>query len=985
MEITSDYKIKFSGFHDLMSFRVREILLVSSPYDAFVLEEDGRLSEKIFSDYLDLNLQFVPRIQRVSTAAEAFSAMQQRTYDIIIITARIIDMDPIEFGRRTKQEYPGKPVVMLTYDSLNNDYVKQIRETKTIDKVFYWSGNSKILLAIIKYVEDFGNVEADSHQGVQVILVVDDSPWYYSQFLPLVYTEIMKQTRYLISHGVNDLHRMLRMRARPKILLAETYEEAVNIFNRYRYNLLGIISDVSFPKEDVINSEAGLDLARKIKEEMPDMPFLLQSEEQVNEVKAAENHISFINKNSPNLHMELRNFILENYGFGDFVFKYPDGKVITKAANITEFEAVIRVLPEESLVFHADRFHFSRWFRARTEFQLAEEIRQKQVSDFNNCEGMRRYMLDCIQKHFRRMQEGVIADFGLSRIDMENSFVKLGSGSLGGKGRGVAFFNSLIAKTEIFKKYDNVKIKTPHSFVICSEVYEEFLETNKLQETAINAVNEEEIAESFLAMQLPSHITDDLRILIEKINYPLAVRSSSILEDSQMLPFAGIYSTYILPNNHADPGVRLKQLLDAIRLVYASVFFKSPKQYVKNADLRIEDEKMAVLIQELVGESHGDVFYPVVSGVAQSYNFYPISYMKAEQGIVSLALGFGRTIVDGEQSYRLSPAYPKMNPPFSSTTELLKKSQTGFYALNLKDPSINITSNQGCTYEKFDLERAEKDGVLKFIASTYSRENDTIRDTLSFPGPRIVTFAPVLKYDLFPLAEIINDLFALGRNAFSSDVEIEFAVNIPADRNKEIEFYFLQIRPMVVGRELQEVKTDIHAREEIICKSQHTIGNGIFQDIYDLIYVDPDCFDITQTKKIAREIGELNQELFRENRKCILVGFGRLGTSDQWLGIPLDWSQMSQAKVVIEADRDNLQAEPSLGSHFYHNLISLRMGYFHIGRLASNSGFMDWEWLKGVSPLRQTGYVRHIRSDKPILVKIDGRVGSGVILKPANE
>lgn len=979
MENPDNNTIQFSGLHELMNFRVREILLVSSPYDAFVLEEDGRLTEKIFSEYLDMNLQFAPRFQRVSSAEEAFSAMQNRSYDLIITMARISDMNPLEFGKLIKEVYPGKPLIMLTYDSLNNELIRQIREIKSIDKVFYWSGNNKILLAIIKYIEDLGNLEVDCGQGVQVILVVEDSPWYYSQFLPIIYIEIMKQTSYLISHGVNNLHRLLRMRARPKILLAETYEEALGIFNRYRNNILGIISDFAFPKDGKPDGEAGLKLIRKIKEEMPYLPFLLQSEEKTNESKANKNGIRFLNKNSPNLHLELRTFILENYGFGDFVFSYPDGRVISKAANISEFEKLIMVIPDESFLYHASRYHFSKWFRARTEFKLAEEIRQIQISDFKDTNEHKEYILARIEAHFKRTEEGVITDFGLSRIDIENSFVKLGSGSLGGKGRGVAYFNSCLAKTSIFKKY-NIKIKIPHSFVICSEVFEEFLEKNNLQKMAINADNESEIGEKFLSAQLSEKITGDLRELINKIDYPLAVRSSSILEDSQMLPFAGIYSTFILPNNHPDPEIRLSQLLDAIKLVYASVFYQSPKKYINNADLRIEDEKMAVLIQQLIGETHGDIFYPVISGVAQSYNYYPISYMKPEHGVVSMALGFGKSVVEGEQVYRFSPVFPKMNPPYASPAEFLKKSQNNFYSLNLKNNAVRITANQRCTYESFNLEKAEADGTLAFVGSTFSSDNDAIYDTLSVQGPRAVTFAPVLKHNLFPISDIINDLFNIGREAFGSEVEIEFAVNLPVDKNKEMEFYFLQMRPMVAGRELQEVKVDAYDMEDVLCKSLHTIGNGIYNDICDIIFIDPEKFELCQTKTIAREVGELNQLLFDEKRKCVLVGFGRLGTSDPWLGIPLQWSQMSQAQVVIEADLNNLQVEPSLGSHFHHNLTSLKLGYFHIGKF-DDSDYFDWNWIKRLKVIRQTQFVKLVRLENPLLVKIDGRSSNGIILK----
>ncbi len=982
MDIAKENSPKFSRFHDLMKFRVRDILLVSTAYDAFVLEEDGRLSEQIFSEYLDLNLQFAPRIKRVSTAEEAFAALKKRVYDLIITMPRIGDTDPLEFGRFIKEAYPGKPVVMLAYDNISNDMVEEIRKTKYIDRVFYWSGDSKIFLAIIKYVEDSFNIEEDSKLGVQGILVVDDSPWYYSQFLPIIYTEIMKQTRYLITHAVNDLHRNLRMRARPKILLAETYEEAVDIICRYRNNLLGIISDVGFPIDGKRDKSAGFKFIEYVKGEIIDLPILLQSGEVENREKAREINVGFLSKTSPSLMHELRSFILNNFGFGDFVFKYPDGSVIARASDISHFEAVIRDLPEESLNYHAGNNHFSRWFRARTEFEIADELRPIRLSDYSSSEEVRKVILDCLERYFMGFQSGVIVEFGLSRMDMESSFIKLGGGSLGGKGRGIAFFNSLLSNSDLLSKYTDIRIKTPRSFVICSGVFEEYMETNNLQEMAVNSTNEEEIAASFLSAALPQKIVDNLRMLIEAAHYPLAVRSSSILEDSHILPFAGIYKTYILPNNDPDPKVRLKQLTDAIRLVYASVFSQSPKQYAQNADLRIEEEKMAVLIQQLVGEYHGDVFYPVVSGVAQSYNFYPISYMEANEGIVSLALGFGKTVVEGEQVYRFSPVYPKMNPPYASPSEFLRKSQLNFYALDLSDSSKQLVTDDGCTYRKLDLKRAEQDGVLRNIASTYSSENDAINDSYMAAGPKVVTFAPILKYNLVPLADIVKDLFQMNKYAFGTDVEIEFAINIPTDRSKKAEFYLLQVRPLVVGKEAVEVKIDETTAGDLICESCHTIGNGIYQDIHDIIFVDRSSFETSKTTKIAAEIGILNKQLFNENRKCILIGFGRMGTSDPWLGIPLAWSQMSQAKVIVEADLDILAVEPSLGSHFHHNLTSLKMGYLHIGKVGTRRESVNWEWLEQAPVYEKTEHVKLIRSDKPFQVRIDGRRGVGVILKP---
>jgi len=974
-----EYDQRFTRYHDLMKFRVREVLLVSTLYDFFVLEEDGRLSEKIFGEYMDLNLKFVPRITHAPSAKEAFAAMENRTYDLIITMPHIGDMNSLEFGRLVKETYPGKPVVMLTYETLDTETLNNIKNSEFIDGLFYWSGDSKILLAIIKHIEDLGNVEEDSEQGVQVILVVDDSPKYYSQFLPIIYTEIMKQTSYVTAYAVNDLQRQLRMRARPKILLAGTFEKSLAIINKY--NLLGIIVDVDFPKNGVEHTTAGLELAGIVKQKNPDLPILLQSEDTENAAKANDLQISFLDKNSPNLLLDLRNYILENYGFGAFVFKTPQGKVISSAYDLTEFERGIKFLPADSLVYHANLRHFSRWFRARTECQLADQIRAKEIDAVQNAEEFRMFLLDCIDQLFQRYQMGVIIDFGLSKMNIENSFIKLGNGSLGGKARGVAFFRSLLAKSNIQQKYPGIKIKTPCSFVICSEVFEEFLDLNDLQHMAVNSTNEEEIISAFIAAQLPQEIVDNLRVLVEETDYPLAVRSSSILEDSQVLPFAGIYKTYILPNCDSNPEIRLTQLVDAVRLVFASVFLRSSKMYATNADLRIEEGLMAVLIQQLVGERHGDIFYPVVSGVAQTYNFYTYSYQEPEQGTVSLALGLGKTVVDGGLAYSFSPAYPKMNPPYSSPGEFMGHSQTKFFALDLSEPSKPLTADEDCFYKTIDLNRAEQDNTLQLVASTYFAADNLIKDTFTPHGPKIITFAPILKYNSIPLVEIIKDLFEISKSSFGTDVEIEFAVNIPVEEPKQPEFYFLQIRPMVVGREACEVRVDDYNREDMICTSEHTIGNGVYHGIYDVIYIDPDIFELNKTIEIASEIGQLNKLLIDQGRKCVLIGFGRIGTSERWLGIPLQWWQMSQVKVVVEADWGNLEAEPSLGSHFYHNLTSLKIGCFHVNKKGKGEELINWDCLRQAPVVRQTEHVSLVRFPQPLTIKIDGKSGRGIILK----
>ena len=975
----ADNNTHISDFHDLMSFRVREILLVASSYDAFILEEDGFLADRILGEYLDMNLQFVPRVQHVNTAKEAFLNFQKRTYDLVIVMTRIADMDSLEFSRRIKERYPETYVVMLTFEPLNDQRYREIMDSKVIDRVFFWSGNDRLMLTIIKYVEDYANLEKDTAMGVMIILFIEDSPLTYSQLLPILYTEVMKQSQYLISQGVNNLHRLLRMRARPKILLTNTFEEAADILERYKTNILGIISDVSFEKSGRDDDEAGIKIAKRIREQDAYLPFLLYSDEKSNESKAQENGINFLYKMSPDLNQKLSAYISENYGFGNFIFRYPDGRVIGSTKMVSEFEEAIKKLPAESLLYHAKRHHFSRWFLARTEFAAAHEFRKMEVSDFKDTEELREFILSCIQNYYKQITKGKIVDFGLSKMNMENSFAKIGNGSIGGKGRGVAFFNSMLSSTDVFDKYTDLKIIIPNSVVLCSEVFEEFMAENDLLEEAVQTDNEEVINERFSKAHLPVKIVASLRKMINEVEYPIAVRSSSILEDSHMLPFAGIYKTYMLPNNNSDAEVRLGQLLDAIKLIYASVFSLSSKRYIRNANLRIEEEKMAVLIQKVVGQEHNGMYYPAVSGVAQSYNYYPLPDIKPEQGIVSLALGFGKIIVDGEQAFRFCPALPQKPPPYSSASEQMRKSQNYFYALNLSD-EVCIAASQGCTYDKLGLERAEEDGVLKYVGSTYVSENDVIRDTLSEKGPRVITFSQILKYDLFPLADLIKDLFKLCKEAFGVDIEIEFVVNITDDTNQKIEFNLLQIRPIVSGRESEQVMIQDIAPNELLCSSKHAIGNGVFDNIYDMIFVDIKNFSISESKRIADEIGQLNQMLLSDNRKCILMGFGRLGTSDPWLGIPLEWSQMSQAKVVIEADTDNLLVDPSLGSHFYHNLVSLKMGYLKIGKFSSGE-FIDWEWLGSIPAYKSTKHVKLIRLQSPLITKIDGRTGGGVIFK----
>ena len=980
MEKYTEAKSCISGADDLFKFRVTEIMLISTEYDAYVLEEDGQLAEKIYHQFSDLSLPYIPRIHWVASSEEAFETLRTIPIHLVISMSRANDMSSFDFERSIHEAYPEIPIVMLSYERLTPEVIGRIRENTCINRVFHWSGDNKVLLAIIKYVEDQQNFATDSKLGVQAILLVEDSPVYYSQILPIIYTEILTQTRYLVLHAMNVKHGLLRVRLRPKILLAETYEEAIKIIESYRYNLLGIISDVRFPKGGCLKKTAGFELAQQVKEMISDLPFLLQSEDEENEKVALARKIDFLSKTSPSLLHNLRSYILESYGFGPFVFKYPDGRIIGEANDITTLERIIRDLPEESLQYHAANNDFSRWFRARAEFEVAEKLRFLDAAKIESVSDIRNYILGVLNDYFKKYQTGTILSFeGLAKKDMENAFIKLGKGSLGGKARGVAFMNAMISKAHMADKYEDMKVKVPRSFVIGSEVFEKFIEQNDLYSFISHGPSEAEIAKKFVESELPEEIKDNLRVLTLYIKCPLAVRSSSILEDSRILPFAGIYKTYVVPNSNDNNEVCFKQLSDAVKLVYASVFYEAPVRYAQNADIRIEEEKMAVLIQELVGEYYGEHFYPAISGVAQSYNFYPYYPMKPEDGTVSLALGFGKMIVEGERSFRFSPAYPKLNPLVSSPQEQMSKAQNLFYSVNLKKTAnLTLQADEDYVYEKMTVSQAYKDGALEYTGSTYSAENDCIYDNVNHTGLKVLTFAPILKYGRLPLTQIIQDLMHMGKKAFGSDVEIEFAVNIPKDKNKLTEFNFLQIRPIVVGREAHQV--NLEETTDTWCFSQRTIGNGYYDDIKDIIYVDPEKFDLKESMQIAREIGTLNKMLAQEGRRCILIGFGRIGTSDRWLGIPLTWEQMSQSLIIVEVERRELRPEPSLGSHFFHNLTATGMGYFHVP-FTGEHGTIDWQWLVSQPVLQQTKYVKLIRREEPFIVKIDGRNFQGVIYK----
>ena len=979
MQKYADVKSCIAGSDDLFKYRITEILLISTEYDAYVLEEDGQLAERIYHQFSGLSIPYIPRLHWCTNQENALEILACTDIHLVISMSRTDDFATFSIEESINELYPDIPIVMLSYDRLTPECIRNIRNTTSINRAFHWAGDSKLLLAIIKYVEDMQNFPTDSKLGVQAILLVEDSPIYYSQILPIIYTEILSQIRHLVLHAMNVKHGLLRVRLRPRILLAETYEEAMTIICSNCFNLLGVIADTSFPKDGKLVEDAGFQLAEEVKWLVKDLPFLLQSDEDSNASKAQELGLQFFNKNDANLLYNLKEYISTSYGFGAFIFRLPDGQVLQQANDITELEQIVRFLPEDSLRFHASNNDFSRWFRARAEFEVADKLRFFDVDKIKQTADVRAYILSVLAGYFQKYQSGSILNFeGLTKKDMDNAFIKLGEGSLGGKARGVAFMNAMLSREHLANKYDDMIIKIPRSFVIGSEIFEEFIESNELIEFLRDEHTDEEIAERFLQASLSSEIKNNLRVLTDNMTCPLAVRSSSLLEDSRILPFAGIYKTYVLRNSADDREQCFNELAEAVKLVYASVFYDAPKKYAKNADIRVEEERMAVLIQELVGEYYGEYFYPTISGVAQSYNFYPYKPSKPEDGVVNLALGFGKTIVEGERAYRFSPAYPKMNPLVASAQEQVSKAQNDFYAINLEGTVGTLNQDDNLIYTKLPVKHAVNDGALEYIGSSYSAQEDCIHDNVNKPGFKFVSFAPILKYERLPLNKAIQELLERGKNAFGSEVEIEFAVKIPKETNSPKELYFLQIRPIVIGRESYQIV--LEDRDKGWCYSRQTIGSGVYDNLCDVIIVKSEVFSLNKGMQIASEIGEINKLLAVEGKRCILISFGRIGTSDQWLGVPVRWEQMSQAKVIVEAGLPNLRPEPSLGSHFFHNLTATGMGYFHVP-YNDHEQKIDWQWINEQEPLIEKEYVKLIRNKEPYIVKIDGKKFEGIIYK----
>lgn len=978
-----DVEMQFEGFDNLMPYRVQDILLVSSLYDSFILREDGRINELLVSESQELHLQQIPRITHVSSCREALErAKGESPYSLILTNLAVGDMHAAQLARAVKDAGLQAPVVVLAYDYREIKKFVARNPVTDIERIFLWQGTPRVLIAIVKYIEDRRNVEHDaSLMGVPVVLVVEDNIRYYSAFLPLIYTELISQTRRVIQEGVNLAHKLMRMRARPKILLASNYEDAFALAARYQEHLLGIVSDVEFPHGGVLSAEAGFELARNVRTLAGDVPIVLQTSRTAFRQRAYDEGYSFLRKGSPTFLRDLRKVLTQQFAFGDFVFRTPDRVEVARATDLTSLEECLRTVPGESIAYHGERNHFSHWFTARTEFALAQKFRPRKVSDFPTIEDLRTNLIDSIAEYRREQSDVLIGDFKPAAFQSGGSyFLRIGSGSLGGKARGLAFVRHLLHKRRFVRRFPNVEVSVPPTVVIATDAFDRFLSENNLLDFAIHATDETEIQQRFLEASLPAALMEDLPAYLAQARYPLAVRSSSLLEDSQYQPFTGVYETFMLGNQQEDAGHRLRQISEAIKLVYASTFSRHAKAYVRATSFRLEEEKMAVILQQVVGSFFDTRFYPDFSGVARSRNFYPVPPMNFEDGIAAVALGLGRTVVDGGKCLIFCPRYPAHLVQFSSVKDFLSQSQTDFWALSVNHVPEE-TSPPNLREARFSLDVAEKDGTLDAVGSTYSADNDRITDGLGRPGLRMVTFAPVLNYDVFPLAPLLDELIKDGENAFGQPVEIEFAVRLPRQAGESAQFGFLQIRPLVVTHEAEELHAEAVDRAKLIAQSNKVLGNGRIANLFDAVVVDSQRFERAQSQEVAGHVAYFNAKLAADNRPYLLIGVGRWGSNDPWLGIPVAWDDISSAAVILEAGLRDFRVTPSQGSHFFQNLSAFQVGYFTVNP-DLGEGTVDWDWLAAQPAEEERGCVRHLRFATPLTVLMNGHAGNGAILKP---
>lgn len=971
---------KDTSFVDLMTKRIFNVLLVANPYDAFMLEDDGRIDEKLFNEYMNLSLRYPPRFTQVSTMEEAWQKLEKMNFDLVICMPGTDNSDAFDIAHSIKDRYSNIPLVVLTPFSHGITARMEHEDLSIFEYVFCWLGNTDLLLSIIKLIEDKMNLEHDVKEvGVQMILLVEDSIRFYSSVLPNIYRFVLKQSKEFATEALNAHQSTLRMRGRPKIALARTYEEAMELYNTYSNNILGVISDASFPRNGEKDPLAGARLLTEIRARDPYVPLIMESSETSNREFAQRCGASFIDKNSKKMNIDLREAVSADFGFGDFVFRDPETmEEIARVRNLKELQNIIFSIPKESLLYHIRRNHVSRWLYSRAMFPVAEFLKSVTWESYQDVDAHRQIIFDAIVKYRKMKNRGVVAEFLRDRFDRYSNFARIGEGSLGGKGRGLAFIDNLVKRHSEFESFENATVTIPKTVVLCTDIFDEFMDTNNLYQVALSDVSDDVILRYFLRSKLQDRLIEDFFAFIEAVKSPIAVRSSSLLEDSHYQPFAGIYSTYMIPYV-SDKYEMLRMLSDAIKGVYASVYYKDSKAYMQATQNVIDQEKMAVILQEVVGTQYGDRYYPTISGVARSLNYYPIGEEKAEEGIVNLAVGLGKYIVDGGLTLRVCPYHPNKVLQTSELDMALRETQTQFYALDMKNAGENFSVDDGFNILKLPVKEAEKDGSLNYIASTYDPYDMVIRDGIYPGGRKVITFANILQHDVFPLADILRLAQHYGQDEMRRPVEIEFAVKLNEDRTGT--FYLLQIRPIVDCKKMLEEDLAQIPDEDTIIRSNNSLGHGIMDEMQDIVYVKTDNYLASNNPQIAAEIEKLNDEFLKENKNYILIGPGRWGSSDSWLGIPVKWPHISAARVIVEAGLTNYRVDPSQGTHFFQNLTSFGVGYFTVNAYRKD-GVYNQEYLNSLPAVHETQYLRHVHFDEPLIVKMDGKKNIGVVMMP---
>lgn len=976
---------RFHEFQDLMRFRIMDVILVATPYDEFVLEEAGELAERFSGEFRNLDLHYLPGLTGVSTGAEAIELARTGTGGkLIVTTPHVRDMDAATLARKVREAGLDVPVVLLAWDANELAVWSQRAAAAGIERAFLWQGDARILVAIVKTVEDRRNVAHDVREcGVQVILVVEDMVRHWSSFLPRMYEVLLKTSQRVVREGLNQAQKILRMRARPKILLCTSFEEAEAAFAAFHSDVMGIVSDVEFPRGGVTTPSAGAEFARIVRQQYPDIPIILHSTRPEYVEVANELNAGFLLKGSRLMLQQLEYVMRDVFGFGDFSFRMPSGDEVARAADLADLQRVLATLPDESLLLHCRRNHFSRWLKARTEFALANKLRPMVIEDFADTGSLRAACLREIAEYRRDLSQHVVAEFDRHTFDFSSDFYSLGGGSIGGKARGVAFVRRLLGEHGLRRRFPGVEMAVPQTVVIGTKVFDDFLDANDLRSFALECADDAEIVRRFTAAPLPDEVERDLQAFLARARWPLAVRSSSLLEDSQQQPFTGVYDTLMLRNDAADAGERLRQLSAAIKRVYASTFSHAAKSYIAATSYRLEEEKMAVILQRVVGRRRGDRYYPDFAGVVRSHNFYPVEPMTAEDGVAAVALGLGCAVMHEGSSLRFCPKYPQNLLEMSSVDDVLANSQKRFWALAFDGHGAGADA-AAMREVPFDIGVADADGVLANVASAYSSENDMIYDGTSRLGQRVVTFAPMLKLGVFPLADILQLLMEVGEDGMGTAVEIEFAAALATEPGQPDDFAVLQVRPMSLMSESESLAIGPVRPGTAIAVSRRVLGNGRIEGIRDLVVVDFQRFDRSRSREAAAEIDRLNAELVAAQAPYVLVGVGRWGSRDPWLGIPVTWDQVSGARVIVEAGYRDLRVTPSQGSHFFQNLTAFNVGYFTVNPELGD-GEVDWAWLDAQQPRSDRAHVRHIRLEAPVVVTMNGKRGEGVVLKPATE